>query len=45
MEILLHDRRCLQLAEVKSKETVRQATAEEVRALLEGTVFDGKDEV
>jgi len=45
LEILQHDSRCLQLEELKSKETVRLATDEELRALLEASAFDGKDEV
>jgi len=44
-EIMQHDSRCLQLEELKTKETVRLATAEELRALLEASVFDGKDEI
>ena len=45
LEIVQQDSRCLQLEELKSKETVRLATDEELRALLEASAFDGKDEV
>jgi len=38
------DEKEIKLEEVKSKETVREATAEEFRALLEAE-FDGRDEV
>jgi len=43
-EVSLKDSKEIKLEEVKSKETVRKATPEELRALLEAE-FDGKDEV
>jgi len=43
-EISLKDAKQIKLEEVKSKETVRKATPEEIRAVLEAE-YDGRDEV